>query len=164
MGRHNFVVFIPLFLNAYVQASEYGRIVLSRNPRTPVLSSLKGYIDRAVNQRAQFVEMKGDMEVGIGFYLIIVWFFGWSNVFIIFFYWQFLRMKYVINYGTRATFAKIRLFVDRKLAAPGVPAVAKTLWTKVKSACEWVVKLDQPPQPGAAGAQQQQQQSRCNIF
>ena len=139
MGRHNIVVFIPLVLNAYVQAAEYGRILLNRNPRTPVLSSLKNYIDRAVNQRAQFVEMKGDVEVGIGFYLPLVWFFGWSNVFIIFFYWQFLRMKYVINYGTRATFGKIRVYVDAKLRAPGVPAVVKTIWTKVKSTCEWLV-------------------------
>jgi hypothetical protein len=39
--------------------------------------------------------MKGDLEVYLGFYLIVMWFFRRSHLFSILIYWQLLRIRYM---------------------------------------------------------------------
>jgi hypothetical protein len=45
------------------------------------------------------MELKGDIEVYLGFYLIVVWAFGWSHLVAIMLYWQVLRIRYMLSYN-----------------------------------------------------------------
>jgi hypothetical protein len=154
-GKANILLYVPLALCAYLHLSEHFNKVLAQKPNAPIISIpfLKEKITTGVNRKASFLELKSDLEVYIGIYLIAVWFIGWSNLIIILVHWQLMRVKYVINYTTQLSFRK----VDGQITAK-MPAVLLPLYLKLKTFMSYMASMDQP-QPGA-----QQQQSRCNIF
>jgi hypothetical protein len=69
--------------------------------------------------------LKADIEVYIGFYLIAVWFLGWSSVISIIVYWQMLRIKYIINYNTKGAFARIDGKVGGFVSKPACPGIVR---------------------------------------
>lgn len=88
--------------------------------------------------------MKSDMEVYIGFYLLVVWFFGWSHLLSILIYWQLLRIKYMINYNTQASFRRIDLKVGGFVNRPQCPGLIKMAYTKVKNGMVYMSQLEDP--------------------
>ena len=95
----SFIFYMPLIIHAWVEVSPHFKAMLEKNPNTPILSTLtvKNYVMNGVNNRSQLIELKSDIEVYIGIYLIAVWFIGWSSFLTIMMYWQVLRLRYMIN-------------------------------------------------------------------
>lgn len=122
---------------------------LNKNPNTPVLSFFKDYMTKGVNGKVEFLMLKADLEIYIGIYIVVGWFFGLSSLISIFFFWQFMRLKYMLNYNTKQAFGKLRLTVDGWLSSPSIPSIVNSLWTKVKQLCEYMVDFEQPQ--GGAG-------------
>ena len=48
---------------------------------------MKSLMMRAVTNQQRYLELKGDIEVYLGFYLIVVWPLGWSHFVAIMLYW-----------------------------------------------------------------------------
>lgn len=88
-GSSSFILYMPLILHGFLEVSPLFKEILERKPNAPLISTnmLKGYIMKGVQHKAQFVELKSDLEVYIGFYLIAVWFLGWSSLITIMMYW-----------------------------------------------------------------------------
>ena len=88
-GTSNFILYMPLLLHCFLEVAPLYKEILSRKPNAPILSTnmISGYINKFVQGKAQFIEMKSDMEVYIGIYLIAVWFIGWSSLITIIMYW-----------------------------------------------------------------------------
>lgn len=89
VGAVNFVVFVPFLLHAWITC---GNITLDSASVQP---ALRGLINFPVLKKVmlgwvppqQRIELKSDIEVMLGFYLLIAWFFGMSNLVSILFYW-----------------------------------------------------------------------------
>lgn len=88
VGGTNFVVFLPFILHAWITL---GQITLDP-------SGVQGFLLPLVNSPLkmimtkgpvyqQRIELKSDIEVYIGFYLIVGWLFGVSTFVAIMFYW-----------------------------------------------------------------------------
>lgn len=157
MSSSYFLMYSPLVLFAYLTVSDVGIKYLNQNPNAPIPNILKEYMQKGVNGRAQFLGLRADLEVYIGIYLILGWVIGLSNLFSIFFFWQFLRLKYMLNYNTKLAFSKIATTIDGFVNNPNMPGLLKTGWDKVKSLCAYMVQMDQPEAGG-------QRPSMCTIF
>ena len=57
------------------------------------------------------MEYKSDIDIYLGIYLIVVWFFKRSHIFSIVVYWQVLRVRYMIGGLISDAFRRL----DRKL-------------------------------------------------
>ena len=146
----NLIVYIPLALYTFVIASE---TFVNTAP-----DFVKGYLQKGVQNKMKLLELKTDLEIYIGIYLIVGWFLNLSTIISIIVYWQFLRIKYVINYNTQMAFAKFKTSVDKYAYAQATPSILRTAWEKVKSGAAYMASMDQPPQDGQAPP------SMCTIF
>ena len=50
-----------------------------------------------VNKKENLLTLKADLEVYIGFYLILALVMGWVSLMLPLFYWQIMQVKYMIN-------------------------------------------------------------------
>lgn len=155
----NFVVYTPLVLYSYLIVSDVGIKMLQQNPNLPVIGYFKEHLQKGVNQRANFLAMKADLEIYIGIYLMVGWFLGWSSIISIFFFWQYMRIKYMINYNTQLAFRKFANTIDGYINKPSMPGLLQTGWSKIKQLCAYMVQTDQPQEGGAARSP-----SMCTIF
>jgi hypothetical protein len=128
LGGINFVVYSPLVLFAYLTVCD----VAIKTPSLKLPEFVMGYLRKGVDQRGQFLALKADLEIYIGIYLIVGWFLGWSSLISIFFYWQYIRLKYMLNYNTKLSFSKFATTIDGYAGAPNAPGILKTIWGKVK--------------------------------
>ncbi len=108
-GAGNLILYMPIILHAFLEISPIFNDILTRKPNAPILSiaMVKGYIQKGVQHKMQFIELKADSEVYIGIYLIVVWFLGWSSLLTIMMYWQIMRLRYMINVNTKSAFARV---------------------------------------------------------
>mmetsp|Transcript_24685 Transcript_24685/g.21917 ORF Transcript_24685/g.21917 Transcript_24685/m.21917 type:complete len:119 (-) Transcript_24685:8-364(-) len=118
---------------------------------------MKGYFQKGVANKVEYMNLRADLEIYIGIYLILGIFLGWSTLMSVFFYSQFIRLKYMINSHTQQAFIRFRVIVDGYANSPKAPGFVKTVWDKVKSGAAWLTKVEQP-QEG------QQAPSMCTIF
>lgn len=113
---------------------------------------------RAINaKRAEFLEVKTDIEIYLGFYFIAILPLGWISFILPLFYWQIMQVRYTLNGSTRCGFMKLGLRLDRIAANPKCPSVAAFLIRKLRALGNYLSTMNQP-QEG------QQPQRRCNIF
>lgn len=136
VGMVNFVVFLPFVLHAWITL---GQITLDPSGVQPFLRPiinlaplkmimLKG---PSIQQR---IALKADIEVLIGFYLVVGWFFGLSHFVSILFYWQVMRLHYMLSYNCQHAFSRF----DKKLQVavfdrPYCPGVLRSAYNTVKS-------------------------------
>ena len=100
-------------------------------------------------RKITILQARADCEAWIGFGLIILTALGYSHWISLIIYWQYTRMRYIINYFSKITFGNLRRKGDLLLTnKPGVGI----LWDKVKTFCDWLCTLDS------------NQGSSCEIF
>ena len=128
----NLILYMPLCLHGFLEIAPLFNNLLRTKPNLPIISSafFKDYIKKGVENRNQFVEMKSDMEVYIGLYLIVVWFLGWSSLLSIMMYWQIMRLRYMINANSKAAFARVNAKINMILAKPFIPGIVRSLYQK----------------------------------
>jgi hypothetical protein len=83
------ILYMPLVLHGFIEVAPLFKDLLRTKPNLPIVSSpfFSNYIEKGVAHRTEFANMKADMEVYIGIYLIVVWFLGWSSLLSIMMYW-----------------------------------------------------------------------------
>lgn len=84
---------------------------------------------RTVDRR-KWVLIKQDIELGIGIYLVFAILLPWGSVIETVLYWQFLRIKYVLNPYLQVSFHNFTHLVDPILL--GKPVIG-SFWVKAKS-------------------------------
>lgn len=93
VGGVNLVMYMPLLIHAILETSQIS--LSSREVPGPLGWIPKfGFVVRMIDgrlrpqaNRNKLRATKHDMEVYLGFYLIIVWFFGWSHIIAIMLFW-----------------------------------------------------------------------------
>jgi len=109
VGEANMLLYMPLILHGYLEVSPIFKEILDRKPNALIISKdfVKSYVLRGVSHKAEYVELKSDIEVYIGIYLIVVWFIGWSSFLSILMYWQIMRLRYMISTHIQMAFKRI---------------------------------------------------------
>lgn len=133
LGGGSIIIYSPLIVFVFVFVSEFGIQRLNSHPNTPILPYFKDTMLKGANGKANFLSLKADLEIYIGIYLIVGWFFGWSNILAIVFYWQFIRLKYMLNYSTQFAFRNLATKIDGYAYGPSTPSIIRTIWDKIKS-------------------------------
>jgi hypothetical protein len=91
--------------------------------------------------RSELIVMRADLEVYTGFYLIIGWFLGMSQVISIVLYWQCLRVRTMLNDNTKQAFARFDAMITSNLINR-LPAVAQKPYFFVRT---FLVNMGSPP-------------------
>lgn len=151
VGSVNFVVFMPFIIQAWIVM---GQIALDPSgvtaPFTALVSALKSILLKGPSHQ-QRIELKADIEVMTGFYLVFAWFFGMSSMVAILFYWQVMRLHYMLSYQCQHAFSRF----DQKLQAAVFsrsfcPAIVKKAYDSIKSV---MVSMGTMPDPTQQQAQ-----------
>ena len=144
IGGTNFIAYSPLILYAYLIISEVAVGYINQNPNSPIPAFIRPHLQKGVTNKGEYLTLRADLEIYIGIYLMIGWFFGWSSLLSIFFFWQFIRLKNMLNINTQQAFTRFRVKIDGYMNSPSAPGILKTGWVKVKDLMGWFVKFDQP--------------------
>jgi hypothetical protein len=137
-------MYLPLIVWAYIELSDWAKQVLDNKPNTFILSMLKDQIVKGVAFRGQFIELKSEIEVYIGIYLVVALAIGWSNFISVIVYWQLLRIKHVLNYNTKAAFTKVDSKINLYLNKPWCPGILRMVYAKLKSVMGYFGSMDDP--------------------
>lgn len=117
-------------------------------------------------KRRHLKEQQQDIEVYLGFYLIAVFFIGWSHFLAIMLYWQQQRVRYMLSNETQLAFGRFNTMVHAKvLDKPFCPGIIRTVYEKI--AAQMASMGQRPEAPAAGGENQgfmQKAMSSCNIF
>lgn len=132
MGEAGFVLYLPLILTGFMEVAAPALAFLERNPSIPLVSSLKDTFKQGVQHKGHFLEMRSDIEVYLGFYLIIGWFLGWSGFLSIILYWQLMRMRYMMSYNIQGAFKRLDTKLQGYTSLPACPGIVKSAYMKVR--------------------------------
>jgi Transmembrane protein 33/Nucleoporin POM33 len=97
---------LPLVIHAFLQSGPSLQAYLARHS-SPFIQNLSTYLRGPLQQKASLTELKADLEIYLGFYLLLVWLIGRSHIIAILMYWQLLRIKYMLGTATTQSFRRI---------------------------------------------------------
>jgi hypothetical protein len=109
MTSGNLFVYGPMLISAGLFLAVEFQKILQKNPSTPGLSMGKKWIDQGAGMTAQNYgrQIKSDMEVYCGFYLIGMVFLGGANFLSVILFWQMQRMRYMISVPLQMAFQRL---------------------------------------------------------
>ena len=134
---------VPAYLGTLIYVAE----VFLKHPRVP--ASLKAYARRIEDNKLGILQTRADCEVWVGFGILAMALLGYSHWISPVLYWQYTRMRYVLNYFSKITFGNLRVKGDAVFT--GKPGVGM-IWEKIKTFCNWLGSVDTNPS------------SSCEIF
>lgn len=170
---HNSVmimIYMPVFIHGYLTC---GKII--ENPTgvaAPFTTLLMAPIAKLMNygnaNRASLITMRADLEVYTGFYIIIGWFFGMTQLIQIMLYWQCTRVRAMLNVQTKLAFIRFDEMIQQNVLNR-LPAIAHKPYNFIKT---FMVSMGSPPQPPSAeslenpnlASMMAQSFRRCTIF
>ena len=138
------ITYLPLTIQAYMELSHWAKPKLDRNPNGFPIRYFKDHIIKGVQHQAQLLEIKHDIEIYIGIYQVVAILIGWTYFLQVIVYWQFLRIKYAINYNTKSAFTRVDEKINRVLSNSAVPSIFRTLYAKIKSGLAYLTSIDDP--------------------
>lgn len=149
IDRLNIFVLIPIFITCIMNVSEYFKL--------NGIAILKKYTDLIYNRRVEIAKLRSNIEVGIGFLLVLGIFLGLNAVLLPVFYWQFLRFKYIVNEDTKVTFGKMNSYVNEFKNKPSTPGFLRYIIEKLQGLASYFGRTEPAPGQPAGG-------QNCNIF
>ena len=97
------------------------------------LGFIKGQMVKANTNQPRLSQMKHDIEVCLGFYMIVMALLGGSNLLAIMLYWQLMRVRYMVNYGCQAAWKRLDENIKKSvLDSPRCPGMVRTVYQKVR--------------------------------
>lgn len=92
--------------------------------------TIKNYIYLGAGAQIQQMgkQMRGNSEVYVGIYMVVGILIGGSNIMAALFYWQMVRMRYMICPDLKAAFAKTHNDIQMYINYPMVPAGVRSIY------------------------------------
>jgi hypothetical protein len=132
MAPSSLFISMPLMISALANLTVDLKRQLDSNPNTPIISmaAIKGYILKGCTHEMQDHAriIKADLEVYVGIFLVIGILFGASNIMAAMFFWQMMRMRYMISPAIQSSFAKIDHQLQMYLNHPYCPAMVRNVY------------------------------------
>ena len=129
----NAIWMVPAYIGVLVYVPE----ILVKTRYFP--EGLKGYMRRCERSKVKLLQSRADAEAWLGFALVVLWVLGASHWITPIIFWQYTRMRYILNYFSKITFANIRYKGDQLFMAR---PMFSNVWEKVKSGCDWLCKME----------------------
>lgn len=130
------VFFLPLGIHFWIGFCEFV------NMRLPALyPKIAKFANFTRANRATLMYQKAKLEIMLMAFIVILLFFGGSNLILILFYGNFLKTKYLLNPLTKSAFQEINNWVEVKSNHPYCPAFVKSIIKLVRSGCAYLVKV-----------------------
>ncbi len=135
--KYLFFTLIPLVITGLINISEYA-VTLAQAP-----AMVREFANQIYSKKNYLSGLRSDIEIGIGFLLILGIFLGINSFFTALFIWQYLKFKHTINENTKNSFIKLGGLIDNALMNPQVPGLVKTVLSKIKQAGIYLGSTDQ---------------------
>lgn len=97
-------------------------------------------INRTRQSKDKIMLLKSQYEIFYFPVLFIEIFFGRSSIFLVIFYYNFIKIKYLISPSTQLAFSKLNNGIKGALNAPGVPGFIGALYSYIEKFFGWLVK------------------------
>lgn len=149
VDRLNIFVLVPLAITGLMSVTEFIKIT--------GFTFLSKYTDSIYNRRVELAKLRSNIELAIGFFLVVGIFFGLNSLLTPIFYWQFLRFKYIVNQDTKNTFTLLNSYVTEFKNKPSVPSFVRYAINKVQQFANYLGRTE-ATEGQAAGGQ------NCVIF
>jgi len=149
IDRLNIFVMIPLFITCLMNVSEYFKL--------NGITIFSKQTDLIYNRRVEIANLRSNVEVGIGFLLVIGILLGLNSILLPIFYWQFLRFKYIVNEDTKITFGKLNNKINNFKNNQSTPSFLRYIIDKIQSFASYLGRTEPTPGQSAGG-------QNCTIF
>ncbi|KAL4485040.1 hypothetical protein ABPG72_014560 [Tetrahymena utriculariae] len=133
----NVLYFFPLALHFWIGICEY--LNISKNK---LYYKAEKFITQTRQNKDRIMLLKSQYEIVYLLILFVEIFFGLSSIFLVIFYYNFLKIKYIINTSTQLAFQKINSAIKARIYKPGVPRFVGKLYAQVEILFAWLVKYD----------------------
>lgn len=117
------ILWVPLGILALLKIAEFTHILARQHNR--LAEVISGVFDYFVINREFYGQLKSQIEIYTGFYLLFVLCFGWMSIVLPLFYWQMLQVRYIINKKTAGAFDELAEQMDYIIAIPSLPVPFK---------------------------------------
>lgn len=151
IDRLNIFTLIPLMITATLDMSE----IVRSNQR--FLKMLKPLSDKIAKNRVQLATTRSNVEIGVGFVLVVGIFLGLNSFFLPMFYWQYLRFKYIVNEDIKLSFGKMNRFLEGVKNKPNTPGFVRFILGKIQQFASYLGRTEAAPGQSAGG-------QNCSIF
>lgn len=148
IDKFHYYTMIPVAISAIIAISENAQIIKIN------FGPLNYFFDYININKEMIYQDKSNIQVGIGFFAIIGWFFGLHSFMIIFAYWQLIHMMYKFNNHIAKSFNDLNNVVNQIKNREECPEVVKTIITKIQEGFYFCAKIGSPTEDG---------QARCNV-
>jgi len=130
------IVWIPLFVVSLCRVAERVNQMTKRgNKAAWLLNLLMHFIH---DRKESFMLFKDDLEIYVGFYLIIGLYMGWISLLYPILYWQIMQIRYLLNKRTYKAFIKLGKQMDELIESPNCLTVLKWLLKGLKKIPELI--------------------------
>eukprot|EP00826_Nyctotherus_ovalis_P062192 TRINITY_DN8956_c0_g2_i14.p1 TRINITY_DN8956_c0_g2~~TRINITY_DN8956_c0_g2_i14.p1 ORF type:complete len:312 (-),score=73.76 TRINITY_DN8956_c0_g2_i14:26-961(-) len=143
-------IWIPLFLRAIIFIVEF--ISLAARKGSKLAQSIDGSTKAIARNKENLLTFKADLEVYIGFYLLLALIMRWVSIMLPLFYWQVMQIRYMVSPYSQIALNKLADQMDSIIAHPNCPFLAKWPLKGLRKLGSFMVKMSQP-QPQQAQTQ-----------
>ena len=116
-------IWVPILIRSFIFIADF--INLASRKGSGLAQSINKFTHSASEKREDFLTLKADLEVYIGFYVILALAMYWVTLMLPLFYWQLMQVKYLINPYTSIAFNKLAYQMDYIVAQPNCPFFIK---------------------------------------
>jgi hypothetical protein len=117
------IMWVPLILMSVVKISEFVHNLAAKGNNLAKL--INGVFDYAFIRKDYLEELKSDIEVYTGFYLLAMIAFGWISFMQPMIYWQIMQVRYIINKKINKAINELAARMDSIIAMPNLPKILK---------------------------------------
>jgi len=144
-------VLMPIIIAAILNLGEY---LKNYFVMVSFISSIGSYI---YSKRVEIATARANMMVAIAFIMIPASFLGINSFVVAIFYWQYLRLVYILNTDIKAGWTNLGYYVDKFKSSRFTPGVLSWGINKIQEFFLYMVRTEAKPGEMAGG-------SNCVIF
>ena len=145
--RFNYYLILPVALAAVIDSCE--NIKDDKN-----LNVFKKYFDLVLKNKENLLQERANIEVGIGFLLIVGVFLKLNSFLLPIIYWQLMKVKYFLQPRIKKSFEILNSYVNKFKNSQNCPNLMKIVIEKIQWLFEYFGKVEP----------KNQQNSSCMIF
>jgi len=135
-AQKTLVYYMPLGIHFLIGVAEF------MNMRLPnVYAKVQKYGDFIRQNKKQLMFQKSKLEIMLFGFLILMMFFGASNLILLIFYANFLKTKWLLNVQSKTAFSEINRWIEGKISHPYCPGPVRFIVNKIRDFCAYMVKM-----------------------
>lgn len=158
IDKFYYYIMIPPLISTIIAISE----AITRNKINLGIKVLNNFFIYVINNKEKLYQEKSNIQVGIGFFSIIGWFFGMHSIIIIFAYWQLVRLLYKFNPRVAKSLNNLDILINEFKNKEQCPGIIKLALDKIQNIFYFFGNLGNSQNQGTQGGNGILQ--NCNIF